>query len=178
MIVGSLAPTEIPTIIDPSATTNYPSATGSIIVGISVPRLTVTRSFKCILTCPVFSSAVCRSNVCRLLWFLMIRWVFPTSNLPKGLLKVCVCRWLRLRMHACACMFAGLCSHVYVPWRYVCSWMSVHTCISYVPARMCSYVDSYTRKRQTCIHTHTDLIHTPTHTCIPYFQLTCTEDLV
>jgi hypothetical protein len=29
--------TEIPTIIDPSATINYPSATGSIIVGISVP---------------------------------------------------------------------------------------------------------------------------------------------
>ena len=28
--------TEIPTIIDPSATVNYPSATGSIIVGISV----------------------------------------------------------------------------------------------------------------------------------------------
>ncbi len=28
--------TEIPTIIDPSATINYPSATGSIIVGISV----------------------------------------------------------------------------------------------------------------------------------------------
>ncbi len=30
--------TEIPTIIDPSATINYPSATGSIIVGISVVR--------------------------------------------------------------------------------------------------------------------------------------------
>ncbi len=28
--------TEIPTIIDPSATINYPSATGSIIVGISL----------------------------------------------------------------------------------------------------------------------------------------------
>ncbi len=28
--------TEIPTIIDPSATINYPSATGSIIVGITV----------------------------------------------------------------------------------------------------------------------------------------------
>jgi hypothetical protein len=28
--------TEIPTIIDPSAIKNYPSATGSIIVGISV----------------------------------------------------------------------------------------------------------------------------------------------
>jgi hypothetical protein len=30
--------TEIPTIIDPSATKNYPSATGSIIVGILVWR--------------------------------------------------------------------------------------------------------------------------------------------
>ena len=39
--------TEIPTMIDPSATKNYPSATGSIIVGISVEERLRFRRLLC-----------------------------------------------------------------------------------------------------------------------------------
>ncbi len=39
MVLEKRFVTKIPTIIDPSATEKHPSATGSIIVGISVPLI-------------------------------------------------------------------------------------------------------------------------------------------
>ena len=54
-----IASTEIPTIIDPSATINYPSAAGTISVGISVPAYDVSYEL------PVFHEiSVCFDLIC------------------------------------------------------------------------------------------------------------------
>jgi hypothetical protein len=112
--------TEISTIIDPSATTNYPSATGSIFMRISVMRSSHTRT---LLACAIRIGAVRRTanplqSDC--IHMFCMCWCMYMYTMRMVLSQVCVC------MYQCFCirvphsrpLKARTCT--YVPSQYSC----------------------------------------------------------
>ncbi len=109
--------TEIPTIIDPSATINYPIAIGSIIVGISVP----VRTF---FPLDIYKKQHIhikqkRTHICKR--------VIPTLTGIKSSVYiyicvcVCVCMYVYMYIRLGACLRVHVCVYMYMYVTRVCA---------------------------------------------------------
>ena len=119
---------EIPTIIDPSATINYPSATGSIIVGIKVCghifEMYVSTCLRRIYICPYSYTSLCRAQInFTLVQTILAIWVTDSCHsdachvqhvrlLYVACMNMLVCRYVCMRhSNTCRCGHNWSCMH-------------------------------------------------------------------
>ncbi len=149
----NLCETEIPTIIGPSAAINYPSATESIIVGISGPLCPLVGWVLCALCMWKVSTHVlgqCHellaSNVTEMLYNLDVS-LFARGMHARFPGLMCI-----MGVCVCACMYVCMC---------VCMYLSMYT-YTHKHAHICLCTDTHThththKYKVICIYTYTQV---------------------